>query len=66
MELKDFLRTRSKKEFAKILDISVRALANYENGLRLTPLDIAIKIEDISGKRVKPRDLLKTWKDKNG
>lgn len=66
MELQEYLETRSKKEFAKELGISLRALGYYMDGTRLAPLDVAIDIERITCKRVRPKDLIKKWKEKNG
>lgn len=65
MYLYIYLQTRVKKDFAKRLGISIGALANYASGVRLPPLDVALKIKSVTRNLVKPEDLLKYWRLKN-
>jgi DNA-binding transcriptional regulator YdaS (Cro superfamily) len=63
MRLDKFLDTQVKKEFAATLGISVQALANYANGLRLTPLSIAIHIEKLTHRKVTVEELYAAYVD---
>lgn len=65
MDLKKYLETRNKKQFARDLGISIASLVNYYKGKRLVPLDIAHKIEAKSEGRVSTEDLEKIWRDKH-
>lgn len=64
MDLEAYLQTVIRKDFAKKLGISVRALANYADGIRLTPLNVAHLIEQITHRKVRTEDLQRTWENR--
>lgn len=65
MYLPDYLESRQflYKEFSNLIGVSVSTLSNYICKKRLPPLDIAIRIEDVTKGKVTPRDLLHWWED---
>jgi DNA-binding transcriptional regulator YdaS (Cro superfamily) len=60
MDLKNYLDSRniSNREFADMLDISENAVRNYREGLRQTPLHIALRIRKATKGKVSIHDLL--------
>jgi hypothetical protein len=64
MELSKYLENQHKKDFAEDVGISVNSLYKYMGGIRLTPLDVAFDIFELTNGKVRPKDLLKTWIDK--
>jgi predicted transcriptional regulator len=65
MRLKIYLEKTDKNKIAKRLGISRSALYNYAHGLRLTPLNVAFLIEEITHTKVTLVDLLQEWLEKN-
>lgn len=61
MDLKTFieLKSISQKEFADALGIAQSSLSNYLRGTRTVPLNVAVKIEEITKGKVKIKDLCK-------
>ena len=61
MKLSEWLRTRwkgKKEEFAKRVGITLMSLNRYERGLRQPPLDVAIRIKELTNGEVTPEDLV--------
>ncbi len=50
--LKRIRGTRSKAEMASLLGVTVSAVGNYENGLRIPRDETKLKYADIAGKTV--------------
>jgi hypothetical protein len=64
MQLKEYLKSQVKKLFAKKLGITARALANYADGKRETPLGVALEIERLTHRKVTVEDLeFAYWKE---
>jgi len=67
MELDTYRESRNftLSEFAKMLNISLRALLNYRTGVRDWPLSLALKVEKITKGNVTVYDLAKLYKNKS-
>ena len=60
MKLSEWIRMNkvNKGEFAKALGIARNTLHLYERGLRQPPLDVAIRIKELTNGEVTPEDLV--------
>jgi len=60
MKLSEWIRMNkvNKGEFAKALGIARNTLYLYERGLRQPPLDVAIRIKELTNGEVTPEDLV--------
>jgi predicted transcriptional regulator len=67
MNLKTYIETRrfTRKEFAKLIGVSACAVSNYICKKRKPALDIAIRIEQVTGGKVTAEDLFNWWESKD-
>jgi len=61
MRLNEWLKSRwkgTKEEFAKKVGVTLMSLNRYERGLRQPPLDVALRIEQLTNGEVRVEDLV--------